>query len=60
MKEDNPFTAVDGFEAKEADENPFEDDAPIEEPKKVATKPAPEPKKGADNLASLVDNWDDD
>tara|TARA_R110002050_G_scaffold115750_1_gene232094 strand:- start:269 stop:937 length:669 start_codon:yes stop_codon:yes gene_type:complete len=60
MKDDNPFTAVDGFEAKEADENPFEDDAPIEEPKKVATKPTPEPKKGGDDLASLVDNWDDD
>jgi hypothetical protein len=62
IKDDNPFTAVDGFEAKETDENPFEDDAPIEEPKKVATKPAPEPKKGGDNLASLVsdiDNWDD-
>ena len=54
MKDDNPFTAVDGFEAKEADENPFEDDAPIEEPKKVATKPTPEPKKGGDDLASLV------
>ena len=64
MKEDNPFTTVEGFEAEpKVDENPFEDDAPIEEPKKVATKPTPEPKKGGDNLASLVsdiDNWDDD
>ena len=61
MKEDNPFTAVEGFEAEpKVDENPFEDEAPIEEPKKVATKPTPEPKKGADDLASLVDNWDED
>ena len=60
MKEDNPFNAVDGFEAKEADVNPFDEEAPIEEPKKVATKPTPEPKKGGGDLASIVDNWDDD
>ena len=34
------------------------DDAPVEEPKKVVKKPAP--KEVVDqNLASVLDNWDD-
>lgn len=64
MKEDNPFTAVEGFDANAVsgvEANPFEEEAeaPVEEPKKVSKKPAPAPKEGADDLASLVDNWDD-
>ena len=58
MQDDSPFTAVEGFEAT-ASENPFEEDAPIQEPKKVVKKVTPEPKKGGDDLASIVDNWDD-
>tara|TARA_R110000751_G_scaffold23610_1_gene65221 strand:- start:2005 stop:2649 length:645 start_codon:yes stop_codon:yes gene_type:complete len=58
MQDDSPFTAVEGFEATASD-NPFEEDAPIQEPKKVVKKVTPEPKKGGDDLASIVDNWDD-
>lgn len=58
MQDDSPFTAVEGFEAT-ASENPFEEDASIQEPKKVVKKVTPEPKKGGDDLASIVDNWDD-
>jgi len=58
MQDDSPFTAVEGFEAT-ASENPFEEDAPVQEPKKVVKKVTPEPKKGGDDLASIVDNWDD-
>lgn len=58
MQDDSPFTAVEGFEAT-ASENPFEEDAPIQEPKKIVKKVTPEPKKGGDDLASIVDNWDD-
>ena len=59
MQDDSPFTAVEGFEAT-ASENPFEEDAPVQEPKKVVKKVTPEPKKGGDDLASIVDNWDED
>lgn len=58
MQDDSPFTAVEGFEAT-ASENPFEEDTPVQEPKKVVKKVTPEPKKGGDDLASIVDNWDD-
>ena len=58
MQDDSPFTAVEGFEAT-ASENPFEEDAPVQEPKKIVKKVTPEPKKGGDDLASIVDNWDD-
>ena len=58
MQDDSPFTAVEGFEATASD-NPFEEDAPIQEPKKVVKKVTPEPKKGGDDLASIVENWDD-
>lgn len=58
MQDDSPFTAVEGFEAT-ASENPFEEDTPIQEPKKIVKKVTPEPKKGGDDLASIVDNWDD-
>ena len=58
MQDDSPFTTVEGFEATASD-NPFEEDAPIQEPKKVVKKVTPEPKKGGDDLASIVDNWDD-
>ena len=59
MKEDNPFDVVDGFQADEkGEDNPF-DDEPVETPKKVAKKSAPAPKEDAEDLASIVDNWDD-
>lgn len=58
MQDDSPFTAVEGFEAT-ASENPFEEDTPVQEPKKIVKKVTPEPKKGGDDLASIVDNWDD-
>ena len=64
MQDDSPFSAMDGFDANagsNVEANPFEEaETPVEEPKKVSKKPTPEPKKGGENLASLVDNWDDD
>ena len=36
-----------------------EEEAPVEEPTKVAKKTAPAPSGGIDDLSSIIDNWDD-
>ena len=54
--DDNPFSAVEEPAKAEPEEDPFEEE--IEEPKKVAKKTAA-PKKEADDIADVLEDWDD-
>ena len=53
--DDTPFSVVE--ESPKVEEDPFEDEE-IEEPKKVAKKTAA-PKKEAEEIADVLEDWDD-